>query len=265
MVILSESMAEKYFGADDPLGEHMTLTFGKDRRETFRVGGVAEEFSLSASFGFGLLITYDKLFDLGAAWDDWGALTTTTFIQMRDPGAIDALAAQMERYRTLHNAASTNREIAAFRFDPLLNIPFSAESVRGNISDGTSLGDIILLASLGLILLALACFNYMNIAIASAARRLKEIGIRKAVGATRRTILVQFLIEAIIVCVVAGLIGVALSGVVAVIINSFFTAYLSPGTVILAFSICVGVGLVFGLVPAWSAAKAHPIEALRYE
>lgn len=123
--------------------------------------------------------------------------------------------------------------------------------------------------AIGVFLTALALvvggIGVMNIMFVSVKERTKEIGIRKAVGAKRRTILMQFLIEAVIVCVVAGLIGVAISAGVAALINTFFTAYLSMGTVILAFSICVGVGVVFGLVPAWNAARANPIEALRYE
>ena len=123
--------------------------------------------------------------------------------------------------------------------------------------------------AIGIFLTALALIvggiGVMNIMFVSVKERTKEIGIRKAVGAKRRTILMQFLIEAVIVCVVAGLVGVVISAGVAALINTFFTAYLSIGTVILAFSICVGVGVVFGLVPAWNAARAHPIEALRYE
>ena len=123
--------------------------------------------------------------------------------------------------------------------------------------------------AIGVFLTALALvvggIGVMNIMFVSVKERTKEIGIRKAVGAKRRTILMQFLIEAVIVCVVAGLIGVAVSAGVTAIINVFFTAYLSMGTVILAFSICVGIGIVFGLVPAWTAARADPIVALRYE
>ena len=105
----------------------------------------------------------------------------------------------------------------------------------------------------------------MNIMFVSVRERTREIGIRKAVGAKRRTILIQFLIEAIIICIIGGLIGILLSAGVTAIINRFFTAYLSAGTVMLALSICVGVGVIFGLVPAWSAARAKPIEALRFE
>ena len=105
----------------------------------------------------------------------------------------------------------------------------------------------------------------MNIMFVSVKERTREIGIRKAVGASRRAILFQFLTEAVLVCLVGGVIGVALSALVAWGINQVFTAYLAPGTVALAFAICVGVGVVFGFVPAWSAASSRPIEALRYE
>ncbi len=272
VVILSESMAEKYFGTNNPLGEQVILTFGKDRQETFRVGGVAEEFSLSASFGFGLLVPYDKLFDLEAEWDDWGALTSATFIQVRHPDDIDALAAQMERYQALHNAASTNREIAAFRFDPLLNIPFSAASVRGSISNGSSLGSIILLASLGLILLALACFNYMNIAIASAARRLKEIGIRKAAGGSRAQLIGQFLCENVVLCLLALLLGLVLAqtvffpGFMRIIGEAGFSLtdfFDNPRLWIFFLSVLLVTGLGAGAYPAFYISRFQAVTIFR--
>lgn len=123
--------------------------------------------------------------------------------------------------------------------------------------------------AIGLFLTALSLvvggIGVMNIMFVAVKERTKEIGIRKAVGASRRAILMQFLVEAILVCVVAGLIGVLFAGIISVVINEFFTAYMSVGTVMLAFFICVGVGIVFGIVPAWNAARAHPIDALRYE
>ena len=123
--------------------------------------------------------------------------------------------------------------------------------------------------AIGIFLTALSLLvggiGVMNIMFVTVKERTKEIGIRKAVGASRRAVLVQFLIEAVLVCMVAGCVGVGISVGVAAVINSFVPAFLSPFTVGLAFAICVGVGIVFGIVPSWNAASQHPIDALRYE
>lgn len=104
----------------------------------------------------------------------------------------------------------------------------------------------------------------MNIMFVTVKERTKEIGVRKAVGASRRAVLSQFLIEAVLVCIAAGLTGVLLSLGVTQIINQFVPASFALGTVLLAFGICVGVGVIFGVVPAWNAARMDPIEALRH-
>ncbi len=104
----------------------------------------------------------------------------------------------------------------------------------------------------------------MNIMFVTVKERTKEIGVRKAVGASRRAVLSQFLIEAVLVCIAAGSIGILLSLGVTAIVNQFVPATFALGTVLLAFGICVGVGVIFGVVPAWNAARMDPIEALRH-
>ncbi len=122
---------------------------------------------------------------------------------------------------------------------------------------------------IGLFLTTLALvvggIGVMNIMFVSIKERTKEIGLRKAVGAKRRTILIQFLIEAVIICLLGGAVGVLCSLPIAALIRLIMPAVLSPVVVAVAFGMCVVVGIIFGLAPAWAAANSEPIEALRYE
>ncbi|MEM1269924.1 MAG: ABC transporter permease [Bacteroidota bacterium] len=154
----------------------------------------------------------------------------------------------------------------ARRLDPLEEDNFSInrnEGFRTAVSGAK--GTIY---TIGLFLTALSLLvggiGVMNIMFVSVKERTREIGIRKAMGAKRRTILLQFLVEAVLLSLVGGVIGVGISSLVTILINNFFTAQLTGGTVVMAFAICALVGVIFGLVPAWTAAKAKPIDALRY-
>jgi putative ABC transport system permease protein len=108
----------------------------------------------------------------------------------------------------------------------------------------------------------------MNIMLVSVTERTREIGIRKAVGALRRDILIQFLIESLLLSVLGGLIGIALGFLAAAAIGNLsadLTPVVDMGTVAMSFSFAAAVGLIFGIYPAWRAASLRPIEALRYE
>ena len=124
----------------------------------------------------------------------------------------------------------------------------------------------------GLMITGLALFvgaiGIMNITYVSVKERTREIGTRKALGARRRTILLQFLIEAVSICVIGGLIGLAvalsLAGAIGVIAPKFPIS-VSPGLVTIAILLSVLTGVLSGFAPAWGASKLDPVEALRYE
>ena len=107
----------------------------------------------------------------------------------------------------------------------------------------------------------------MNIMLVSVTERTREIGIRKAVGALRRDVLMQFLLESILLSLSGGIFGILLGWTIAVIAGRALdlTAVIDAQTVLMATSFAAAVGLIFGIYPAWRASSLRPIEALRYE
>jgi putative ABC transport system permease protein len=125
----------------------------------------------------------------------------------------------------------------------------------------------VLLLSIAGVSLVVGGIGIMNIMLVSVTERTREIGIRKALGATKATILMQFLIEALVLCVTGGLIGIMFGTGIAVALSRLFgwNTLVSPASIVIAFGFSAGVGLVFGILPAKKAASLDPIVALRYE
>ena len=143
---------------------------------------------------------------------------------------------------------------------------FSNESVMGQINDMTSnirIGALVV----SIIALLAAGVGIMNIMLVSVTERTREIGIRKAVGARRKTILVQFLIEAIILCSIGGLVGIGFGIAIGNFVGGFLSAAIAipVNWIIIGLALCITVGIIFGTYPAYKAANLDPIEALRYE
>jgi putative ABC transport system permease protein len=124
-----------------------------------------------------------------------------------------------------------------------------------------------LLAGIAGVSLVVGGIGIMNIMLVSVTERTREIGVRKALGATRSNILLQFLIEAVVLCLLGGLIGVLAGGggAIAMSIKMQIPTHISINSVILAFAFSAGVGVLFGVWPARRAASLDPIQALRYE
>ncbi|MEP0549023.1 MAG: ABC transporter permease [Rhodothermales bacterium] len=249
--IIGQEVAEALFFNESPIGKRIRV--GGTR---FEVIGVLEEqgkFLGLISFDNQVLMplsAFEKAFGLS----EWRQIS----IEVKVDAAENMEAARDE----LTGIVRTARQL-----DPMEEDNFAIN--RQDAFETQIAGVKGAIYGVGLFLTGLALLvggiGVMNIMFVSVRERTREIGIRKAVGASRRAILTQFLLEAIIVCMIGGLIGVLISTGITYLINLVFTAVLSPGTVVLAFGICVGIGILFGFIPAWAAARSRPIDALRYE
>jgi putative ABC transport system permease protein len=125
----------------------------------------------------------------------------------------------------------------------------------------------LLLAGIAAVSLFVGGIGIMNIMLVSVTERTREIGVRKALGATQETILAQFLIEAVVLCMLGGIAGIAIGGGTAVLLRVAFgmNTAVDPSSIVVAFLFSAAVGLGFGVWPAKRAAALDPIEALRYE
>jgi putative ABC transport system permease protein len=105
----------------------------------------------------------------------------------------------------------------------------------------------------------------MNIMFVSVKERTREIGVRKAIGATKGMILGQFLMEAVSICLIAGLIGLFISYILSVLLNEIFPSTLDLGLALFSILMSILVGVISGVIPSYQAANLDPIDSLRYE
>ncbi len=105
----------------------------------------------------------------------------------------------------------------------------------------------------------------MNIMFVSVKERTREIGVRKAIGATKGMILGQFLMEAVSICLIAGLIGLSISYILSILLNKIFPSNLDIGLAIFSILMSILVGVISGFIPSYRAANLDPIDSLRYE
>lgn len=214
-IVLSEEFSKKIYRTENPVGKTLELIFTKDGidlKEGFIVTGVMNDTKLNASFRFNALLPFSKMVSLGLTkQDDWTNFTDITFLELESNKAILPTTLQCKELLDIHNAANKDSKIKAFNFQPLKGMQFHSYKLNYSQFANTHIIGIVMLIAIAAGILLLAFFNYMNIAVASASGRLKEIGVRKVLGSERKQIIIQFLIENLLICLAGMILGLILT------------------------------------------------------
>jgi putative ABC transport system permease protein len=270
-IIITKPISEKYFGNANPVGQAFSIKFSNGTKEEFTVGAVLDDLSDNSSIRFENLISIQafenlKLNDV----NDWNYFIDGTFIMLKPGHSISEVEQNMEKYKVIQNQANIDWPIREFRFYSLTELSRKNNEIYREIAGGAHPAGMIALSIISLMLLLLACFNYMNIAVATVTTRLKEIGIRKVIGGRRKEIVMQFLTENLVLCVGAMILGTLFSYLFFIPgLNSLFPIAFSfssapVGHLITFFSILLFfIGFVSGSYPALYISSFQPVNILR--
>jgi len=276
-VVLTQRTAERLFGADDPLGKTVSLANLVDATVTGVVGTIPEPSHLGASVTalghFDMLASMDLLdryrHTPAGGPENWFGMDGTTYVLLPTDGSLKAdklardLDAFVHRHMPVDQVAFSSLVLSLIPVGDVLALSASGVFLGGDASATA------LLWMLGLLVLAVACINYGSLAAARAARRIHEVGVRKAIGASASDILVQHLIEAgLLTAAALALAFVAVRALAPVVqsnagIDLYLALSLEPRSVVFFATLALTVTLMAGAYPALVLARVSPMFALR--
>ncbi len=212
-VIISDQLARKIFSEKEPIGQTLKLIHDFGKTEEYTVGGVFEKFPLNSSFQFEILAQFKNYANIREFDENsWESLIQASFIELENPEQANSIAKQFDKYAQIHNNLRNDWQIASFYLESVADMAHNAEDTRGSyLMVSVPKPAVIAPGIMSMLLLLLACFNFMNTSIAISSRRLKEIGVRKVMGGKRSQIITQFLAENILLCMMALIVALVLS------------------------------------------------------
>jgi putative ABC transport system permease protein len=246
--VIGSEVASNLFRGDSPLGAKIKI-----EDQSFEVVGILEKQGTMLGWSLDNRIIVPLRQFLAEIWS-----RPPIEIQVKVKGLVQLDEAKEELHQTMrhvrHLAPNQGDDFAINQQDQIVEM---FHRVTGRI------------AIIGLCITSLSLFvggiGIMNIMFVSVAERTREIGIRKAIGAKRRTILLQFLIEAACICLIGGFIGVSIAWLATLAVKHILPTTLSLNIVVMALLVSLMTGLISGFLPAWRAARMNPVDALRNE
>jgi putative ABC transport system permease protein len=213
-IFLSQEMATKYFAKEDPVGKMMILNFMNEKEIAVTVGGVAAKIPDNSTFTFNAMLRIEHFIDINDlkpdGWENWQQ--PSTFVSLASPDQAEQIDKQLIPYVKLANEKKKDMIVEGYKLEHFKASGFNQDNVNSSwVQLRVSKIPLIVFTALALLILLIACFNLTNTSIAMTSKRLKEVGVRKTVGAARSQIVSQFLMETVMTIVLALFAGVLMS------------------------------------------------------
>ena len=270
-VFINEDMAIKYFGDENPIGEILTFGFARGVQKKMTIGGVISEVPLNSTIALPIVIRFEHFIEMRAmdqpVWGDWNVpLTFFELEEDADPATISKL---FDQFKDIRNESFTEQVVEGYSLVPFKSRidPDSITWTYANIP--INIEPLLIFIVLAAMILLIACFNLTNTSVAMTANRLKEIGIRKSVGASRLQIILQLIFETIMVVILSLFVGYVVSRI---IVPEFTAMWGLPyglqdlggvNFVILMLILIFLASILVGLYPAFFGTKFQTVSLLK--
>jgi hypothetical protein len=271
-IVITDELAKKYFDDGDAVGKQLLFSRDGDEEYEFIVGAVIPTPPKNSCLQMDALLPYNRLKDIAEfdllSWDMWAG---ASMVQIKDETSVRQIEQQLQGYVQQANEANPDWEVNGFYLLPLNKLASVSRDLRGDpFRPGMHPAAIIAPSVTAILILLLACFNFVNTSIAFSSRRLREIGIRKVTGGTRKQLIFQFMGENLLLCLIALLLAAALAEIFVPAYDSLWpeislTMSYSENLGIIAalFGLLIFTGLAAGFYPAFYISGFKPATILK--
>jgi len=269
-VVLTERYAKSLFGDEDPIGKSVRI----DSVNQVDVQAVLKDIPSNSSFRFDMLLPFEYAKIIGYVDDNWSNNSISTYVLLKDGASLTAFNSKIKTYLRDHINASNKAEgrLSAKNTGEIFAFPYPDSFLYNNGKGGNYTSgriDIVkLFAWIGVFILLVASINFMNLSTARSERRAKEVGVRKVIGASKTSLMAQFLVESILISLIAMVLATLLVFIVLPFFNDLVEKNLSLSLLslqtwlfLLAFALFTGI--LAGTYPAFFLSSFQPIKTLK--
>ncbi|MCY4778073.1 ABC transporter permease [Sphingobacterium sp. UT-1RO-CII-1] len=257
-IVLTESLAKSLFGKTDPIGKIVTL----NNKDPYLVSGVVKDLPGNTTFDFNFLIRISQADE--QLYSDWNTNTFYTYVKLQENTNTEQFNKKLSSFLKKYVPGKDHSKLFLY--------PMSKMHLYGNFENGIPSGGKIeqvqLVAGIGALIILIACINFVNLSTARAQRRAKEVGVRKVIGAGRKSLIAQFLTESVLLASISGAVAILISFVALPLFNQLLDTPIALDFFNLPFFLlliaCILLtGLLAGIYPAFVLSAFDPSKTLK--